>query len=137
MENKENEYGKSLELWSSLNERYNHFWSNGIPTEGDLIKFLLDIKNSYPLMFALEQRYDFQEMRINVCRWINTEYRHNSGRASIEDSPFTGIFGEETEGSFGFNEIIDFDVHKGKPTLTLDMVAAMADAIERNERNRG
>lgn len=88
----ENEYRKSLETYQSLQASYAALHAQDSVPEEELLSFLFTLRDSWPLMFALEQRQYCREAFRYVWRKIEG-YRSDSKRAPLITNPF-GLFDE-------------------------------------------
>lgn len=131
-----NEYRESLERYEEMQRRYQEFrdaFAEGqTPPEEEMIVFALDLDKYWPLMFALEQRQTFRELKRKVLLDINCVYRNPNKRHGAWGSggAYVGILGEVKERK-GLGDLLDEIVHQGKPVLTLAKVIGMAEAVDK------
>lgn len=127
----DNEYRTSLDLWNKIKVCYDGFQKQlseeNFPPEEELIVFLLDLRKSWPLMFAVEQRCDFRQMKRQICSLIDGHYR--GGKKPVEGGAF-GVKGS-------FEDILDYKAHENIPCLTLTGLEALADEVDFFENGNG
>lgn len=132
-----NEYRESLQRYEEIQRRWdsfiNDFAEGRIPPEEELLVFGLDLDKYWPLMFSVEQRQRFRELKRYVINQIDGNYRHPSKRKSAgwgAYDEYVGIFGQIVRPPKGLGDICDEAVHDGKPVLVLTQVIGMADAVD-------
>jgi len=118
-----NQYTESLNKWEKLQQDYdriNNAYDQGNDSEGSMVAFMLRLKETYPLMFALEQRDECRQMFRLISTRLNS-IRRDKGQKSFIGSRDWGL-----EGCFERSDIINEEVHKGKPVLTLNVLEEKA-----------
>jgi hypothetical protein len=135
----ENEYRKSLEEHAHMESKYSGFvkqWSQGkIIPEEELLVFLNELKDRWPLMFALEQRQHFREWARYICTWIDGWYRDSNRRHSaMGGSEYVGIFGEVRPARDGVHNLLDEEIHRGQQVFDLNMLESMASAVDKRSQ---
>ena len=140
MKEKHNEYKASLNKYRTLISEENTLQKQWITTRGrgppieEIIVFLYHLNESWPEMYALEQR-DFCYNQMGYWTGILNSKRKET--ISLWDDEFIGILGEHVrrKGLFSAQPLED-SVHDSHQTLTLNELENMAKAVESLDERR-
>jgi hypothetical protein len=129
-----NEYLEELRAYKRTKRLYRGWAYSETPLEGDIIAFLLHLKETWPHMMALEHRQDYRNWHLQAKQELNY-LRHKSGRSTVGfgvDICNRGIFGQDIKTvETQLDDILPEEAHQGVPLLCKKKVIAMARAVRR------